>query len=520
MGDQISFVGSNEDVRAFVGPDTIVIDLGGKMVLPGFVDAHAHPSHAVDFFGNISLYLLGSQSEYELAIREFITDHPDKEIYRGSGWADTLFPNLGPTKEILDAIVPDRPLAIVSYDGHSLWVNSITLEKAQITEDTPDPEGGRIERDPITGQPSGTLRETAAKLVEGVIPDYSLDEMKNALLAYQEMATRAGITMSHDAWLDTPSIAAYKALAAEEKLKMRFRGSITLKPDQDIPPQIEAVLRERIENTHPYFRIPAAKIFVDGVVEGATAYLHEPYAHKPDSRGKPIWGPELLNETTAALDKKNLQIHYHVIGDAGASITLDALEIALKKNGARDSRHLITHLQLVTPEDIQRCKELGIIGVPQPFWFKIDSYYWKLARPYLGKARADRQYPMKSFFDAGVIMASSSDFPVTIPCGPLIAIQTGITRSSTEKPSEGVLWPEERVSLEDMIASYSYNGAYANFLDHQTGSLEPGKQADLIVLEENLFMIPIEEISTTKILLTLIDGKEVFKDPNSPEVNL
>jgi predicted amidohydrolase YtcJ len=510
-GDLISFVGSNEDAQAFIGPETVVLDLAGKMVLPGFVEAHAHPSHAMDFVGNISLYLLGSLAEYETAIREYIADHPEKEIYRGSGWADTLFPNFGPPKEILDTIVPDRPIALVSYDGHSYWVNSKTLEMAQISKDTPDPEGGRIERDPLTGEPSGTLRETAAKLVEGVIPAHSIDEMKNALLAYQDMATRVGITLSHDAWLDTPSITAYQALAAEKKLKMRFRGSITLEPDQDLPPQIAAVLEERAQNNHPYFLTPAAKIFVDGVVEGGTAYLHEPYAHKPDFRGEPIWGPELLNETTAALDKENLQIHYHVIGDAATTITLDALEIALEKNGARDSRHLITHLQLVTPEDIQRCKALGIIGVPQPFWFKIDDYFWELALPYLGEARADQQYPMKSFIDAGVMMASSSDFPVTIPFDPLIAIQTGITRASPKDPSQGTLWPEERVSLEDMIASYTYNGAYANFLDHSTGSLEPDKQADLIVLEHNLFEIPTEEISKTKVLLTLIAGKEVFR---------
>jgi predicted amidohydrolase YtcJ len=473
----------------------------------------------MDFVANINLYLKHSPEEYKTAIREYIADHPHEEVYRGSGWADTLFPNLGPGKEILDAIVPDRPMALVSYDGHSLWVNSITLEKAQLTKDTPDPDGGRIERDPQTGEPSGTLRETATKLVEAVIGDYSLDERKNALLAYQDMAIQVGITMSHDAMLAPPSLAAYKALAGEGQLKMRFRGSITLDPDQDLKPQIETVLDERAQNAHPFFQTLAAKIFVDGVVEGGTAYLHEPYTHKPDFRGKPIWEPGILNETTVALDQEKLQIHYHVIGDAAASITLDALEIALAQNGARDSRHLITHLHLVKPEDIQRCKELGIVGVPQPFWFKIDDYFWELALPYLGEARADQQYPMKSFIDAGVVMASSSDFPVTIPFDPLIAIQTGITRSSPTNPSKGVLWPEERVSLEDMIASYTYNGAYANFLEQKTGSLEPGKQADLIVLEKNLFEIPAEDISKVKVLLTIVAGKEVFRDLKFPEIN-
>jgi predicted amidohydrolase YtcJ len=200
-----------------------------------------------------------------------------------------------------------------------------------------------------------------------------------------------------------------------------------------------------------------------------------------------------------------------VIGDAAARITLDALEHAQIKNGRRDSRHLVTHLQLVEPEDIKRFKQLEVIGVPQPFWFKIDDYYAELALPYLGKERAAKQYPMKSFIDAGVIMASASDFPVTIPFDPLIAIQIGLTRLDIAETTEEVLWPEERASLEDLITSFTYNGAYANFLENETGSIEVGKQADIIVLDQNLFEIPANEIAKAKVLLTLVDGAEVFR---------
>lgn len=510
-GDQIVFVGSNKSVESFLGSETVVIDLGGKMILPGFVDAHAHPSHAMDFVGNISLYLLDSLEEYEKAIAEFVESRPDAEFYRGSGWADTFFSSLGPAKEILDAIIPDRPIAIVSYDGHSMWVNSVTLERARITKDTPDPDGGRIERDPETGQPSGTLRETAFKLIEGVIPDHSMEERKKALLAYQEMANRAGITMSHDAMLDAQAIAAFNALAEEDQLKMRFRGAITLEPEQGIKQQIETVLEERTKNTHPNFQTYAAKIFVDGVVEGGTAYLLDPYEHKPEFRGEPIWEPEALKDACVALDAENIQIHFHVIGDAAARITLDALESAYKTNGGRDSRHLITHLQLVEPEDIERFNPLGVIAVPQPFWFKIDDYYSELALPYLGKERAAKQYPMQSFIDAGVVIASASDFPVTIPFDPLIAIQIGTTRLGIAETTEEVLFPEERASLEDLITSFTYNGAYANFLENETGSIEVGKQADIIVLDQNLFDIPTNDISKAKVLMTLVDGVEVFR---------
>jgi predicted amidohydrolase YtcJ len=174
---------------------------------------------------------------------------------------------------------------------------------------------------------------------------------------------------------------------------------------------------------------------------------------------------------------------------------------------------MITHLQLVRPEDIQRFKQLGVIGVPQPFWFKIDEYYSELALPYLGKERADIQYPMQSFIDAGVIMASASDFPVTIPFDPVIAIQLGITRSEIGKSSEKILWPEESASLEDMITSFTINGVYANFLEKDTGSIEVGKQADLVVLDQNLFEIPSTEIADSKVLLTMVAGKQVYRDP-------
>ena len=513
---RIAFVGQDLDLAPLIGAETVVVDLDGKMLLPGFVDAHAHPSHAMDLVGNISLYGGESPEDYLKEIASFMAANPEREFYRGSGWADTFFPPLGPRKELLDAILPDRPIALISYDGHSMWLNSVTLEKAAINRGTPDPRGGRIEKDPDTGDPTGTLRETAFKLIDAVIPEHTREERKNALVEYQKMAARAGITLAHDAMLDLESTAAYNELAEAGQLTMRFRGSITLEADQDISPQIEVVLSEREDNTHPYFQTQSAKIFVDGVIEGGTAYLLEPYQHQPESRGEPIWGPELLKTTCASLDEKGIQIHLHVIGDGAARITLDALEHAQEKNGKRDSRHSITHLHLVDQQDIPRFRDLDIVGLPQPFWFKVDAYYDELALPYLGQERADRQYPMQSLVESGVVMASSSDFPVTIPFDPLIAIQTGITRTSIDKTENRVLWPEEKSNLEDMIRSFTYNGAYANFLENEVGSLEVGKKADLIVLDRNLIQIPEESISDTQVLLTLVDGIKVYRDPEFP----
>jgi hypothetical protein len=216
----------------------------------------------------------------------------------------------------------------------------------------------------------------------------------------------------------------------------------------------------------------------------------------------------------AELDKNKFQIHVHAIGDAATAMILDAFAYAARMNGRRDARNLVTHLQLVVPKDILRFKELGVVAVPQPYWFMKDDYYYTIQVPYLGQKRADAEYPMASFFRTGVTVASGSDYAVTIPCNPLVAIQTGITRSvpGVSDPKE-VLWPEERVTLDQMIASFTINGAQANFLEGVTGSIEVGKMADLVVLDKNLFQIPAGEISSAKVVLTLFEGKEVFSRP-------
>ncbi|UCE00512.1 MAG: amidohydrolase [Chloroflexota bacterium] len=507
---KIAFVGLNEGVDRFIHPGSEVIDLEGKMVLPAFVDAHAHPSQAMDLFANINLYLQDSPETYLQIIQNYILEYPDKQQYRGSGWDNSLFPDHGPDKNSLDAILAEKPIALVSYDAHSLWVNSITLERAQITRDTPNPEGGVIEKDPVSGEPIGTLRESAMKLVAGVFPDYSLEERVNTLLTYQRTALRYGISLCHDAMLDEKSIAGFKALEQEGKLHMRFRGSILVEPDSSTKDQIVRLIDQRAMNTRPRFQTNAAKLFVDGVVEGGTAYLLEPYQDRSEYYGELIWHPQQLKEICAALDKEKFQIHLHVIGDAAARIALDALEFAQQQNGKRDARHLITHLQLVAEEDIHRFHQLGVIGIPNPYWFRIDDYYWKIALPFLGKERADRQYPLRSFFDTGVRMASASDFPVTVDFNPLIGIEMGHTRAKVGSQGSEILWAEERLALKDMISSFTINGAYANFLENQMGTLAVGKSADFIVLNQDLFSIPANKIAEVKVLETFIEGQSVF----------
>lgn len=520
-GGKIVYVGTDSGGARFTDGKTRVIDLAGRLVLPGFIDSHSHPISAYKTFFELSLNGLRRISDYRKAMIEFAAKHPDASYVRGRGWSNTLFKKTGPDRKFLDEIFPSIPVVLSSEDGHSRWVNSRALELAGISRTTPDPAGGVIERDPSTGEPTGTLRETAAGLVTKLLPEYGVDELKKGLEAYQTMALAFGITTAHDASIavEGNEIPAYRAV--EERLRMRFRVSLEVDPAKGVG-QVKSLLDERARNRGRLFQTNAAKIFLDGVVEGSTAYLKDPYRHLPGNRGKLLCSQGALDTVCAELQKNGIQIHIHAIGDAATSAALGAFTYAAKTTGKSDPRHLITHLQLVDPADIPRFKQLGVVAVTQPYWFMKDDYYHNLQVPYLGQERADAEYPMESFFRAGVVVASSSDYPVTLPCNPLVGIQLGITRSRPGETNPGeVLWPAERASLEEMIASFTINGAYANFLDTLTGSIEVGKSGDLIVLDKNLFAVPATEIASAKILMTLFEGKVAYRDSSSslPFVN-
>ncbi len=525
-GKEIIFVGNNSEATEFVGPQTEVIDLAGKMVLPGFIDSHAHVSATINEDDSVMLYHLDSEAGYVSAVKDFAIKHPELSVIYGHGWNNEAFAPEGPLKEKLDAVVADRPVSLMSHDGHSIWVNSRALDMAGITKDTPCPPGGMIELNPTTKEPSGTVRETARDLIQNILPPYTVEQLKTGIRDFMREAGRVGITSVHDPMLLLPdsdgqlngygsarnSILAFEELVNNAELTCRVRSSILTDPTQG-DSQVPALAAACAKQKHPLFQISGAKVFIDGVVEGGTAYLHQPYAHKPDFRGEPLWEQEQLNALCRAADRQNLQIHIHAIGDAAICMSLDALEFARQHNGQRDSRHLITHLQIVDDADIARFADLNVIGVPQPFWHVKGEYFWGLEAKYLGRERAEKEYPMKSFLDAGVTLASASDYPVQVPSPPLVGIMLGVLRCIPGDPDPNeILGPAERMTLPEMIASFTINGAYANFMEAETGSIEVGKKADLVVLERNLFDIPTEEIGDVNVVMTMFEGKAVRRD--------
>ncbi|WP_078205548.1 amidohydrolase [Bacillus cereus] len=510
---KIIYVGHTKYAQTYKGSKTKVVDLKGKMMLPGFIDNHLHATSLLGLLFAVNLAGATTLEEYVQRVKAFYDAHPNDTAISGGGWSNTIFPSSGPKKETLDAVVKDIPVVLVSEDFHSVWVNSKALELAGITKDTPNPEGGVIERNE-DGEPSGTLRETAQNLVFSLLPAPSIEQYKEVFRYFQNEANKNGYTQVNQMiGGDFEKIVqTLTVLEKEQGLSIRHNLSFIVSPNQG--ESLIPYLKEQRQNLQgPLVKMKAAKLFMDGVVEGETAYLHEPYKNRPDNYGLRVWETQAYFNIIRALDKEKFQIHIHSIGDAATTETLDALTHARNINGKRDSRHEITHLQLVRESDIKRFKTLGVVGVPQPTWFVKDSYYDQ-AVELLGAERANKQYPMKSFLNEGVKMASSSDYPITsgLYFSPLTAIQIGITRSGIGKTNpEDVLNPKERVNLKDMIESYTINGAYANFSEHETGSIKVGKKADLVVLDKNLFAVPEHSIYKTRILLTLLEGKEIYR---------
>lgn len=522
---RIACTGSDAEVRELIGPRTEVVDLGGRMVLPSFIDSHSHTSYTVRMVEGVQLWGLGSREKYLEAVAAYVAAHPEVDVVRGAGWDPAVLGGHGPTKEALDRIEHARPVLLNDVQDHALWVNSAALAAAGVTGDTPDPPtGGIVERVPGTadsaatphGEPSGTLRFPATMLVLDALPGWSVGQVKRGIRWYQEhVSAPLGITAVFDCQvqLGACEAQAYEELARDGELRLWVRVAFELRRDDEVESWLPRMRAEAARHTHPLFRTPAVKFFADGVLPGRTAYLKQDYANVPGFRGAPVWPPALLDEAFAAVDAAGLQIAVHAVGDAASAEALDALEHVTAVNGARDRRPHIAHLRCVDPADIPRLATLGATAAMQPYWFLKRPLYFSAELPCLGPERAARMYPMRSCFDAGALVASSSDWNVTDPPDPLIGIQTGVMRwypgeASVDEP----LVPEEACTVEQMIRSFTINGARSMFLDDVTGSLEVGKSADLVVLDRNILACPPQEIGAGRVLLTLFRGEAVYRD--------
>lgn len=520
-GGALVGVGADEGVAAFIGPDTRVFELEGRLVLPGFHDAHVHPISAGLEALRCRLGGIRMREELEARIRECARAQAGRAWVEGGGWELPLFPDANPDRALLDALVPDRPALLRAADGHSAWANSRALAAAGIARETPDPEHGRIEREARTGEPSGTLRESAIALVASHAPAPSADELGEALrLAWAELA-RLGVVCAHDANATPAYLDAYLAQGVTSP-GPRVRAALALPVDWATRDPLPAFEAARARAAGPRVRAGAVKLFLDGVIEARSAALLEPY-EGGDDRGTPNFAPEALNALVARLDAADFEIHMHAIGDRAVRLGLDAAEHARAAHGAsdghraRDARHTIAHLEVVAADDLPRFARLVVTPNLQALWAQADSYITELTIPVLGDERSLDLYPIGSLFAEARVVAAGSDWPVS-SADPLAAIEVGITRRAEDAgPGPGWL-PEQRATLEQMLAAYTRGGAWLDREESERGTLETGKRADLVVLDRDLFALPPHEISDARVLWTIADGETIWLATPSPVV--
>ena len=519
---KIVYVGDDSGIAPWIGEKTKTVELGGRFVLPGFIDSHIHPVEAGVGLKQCDLLPYFTKEEVLKAIKDYVAAHPKDPWILGSGWQLPVFPDANPQKDLLDAIVPDRPVFLTAMDGHSAWVNSKALEIAGITKKTPDPANGRIERNEH-GEPSGALRESAADLVYKHAPKPGLKEKLEGLQGALKILNAFGITTFQDASISVEgnnpetrgSSHVYAEADKQGLLTARVLGAMYANPEGSVEHVLKQIdqfqaLRSQFSKGK-YFRASAVKIFADGVIESRTAALLQPYVNQGTNAGELIWPPEKLHPFVEKLDREGFQIHIHAIGDRAIRESLNALEAASKKNGVRDRRPLLAHIQLIDPQDIPRFASLSVIPNFQPLWAYEDAYIKDLTVPQLGKERSRWLYPINSVASTGAKLAMGSDWSVS-SANPLDGIEVAVRRLDPDSNLEqNAFIPEERISLETALAAYTIGSAYANFREKEAGSIEIGKQADLIVLSQNLFTIPPHQINDTKVVLTLLDGKEVYR---------
>jgi predicted amidohydrolase YtcJ len=507
---RIAWVGSAAEASEHVGKETRVLELEGRTVLPGFQDAHCHPADSGVELGRCTLNEAHSREACLETIARYAAEHPGLEWIVGSGWSIDSFERGTPSRRDLDAILPDRPAFFENRDGHGAWVNSRALALAGITRDAPDPSGGRIERD-AAGEPQGTLHEHAMDLVHDLLPPTTQDEWETGILRAQALYHELGLTAWQDARIDTPAqLAAYKAVAARGELTMRVEGNLLWDRTRGLE-QADELLATRAEASVERLKIRGAKIFADGVLENFTGALLEPYVGT-DNYGISMLAPDELESAVVLLDSRGFQVHIHTIGDRAVRESLDAVEAAVRENGRRDARHHFAHLQLVHPDDLPRFAELGVVANVSPLWACRSAYVDELTVPFIGPERSGRMYPFGSLLRAGARLAFGSDWSVSTP-DPLPQLEVAVTRVSPETRGERPLLADEALDLPTALQTFTAGSAYVNFLDRGTGTLEPSKLADLVVLDRDVFDPGAGPIGDARVLLTLVEGEPVYADP-------
>lgn len=503
------------EVAELAGPRTEVLDLTGRLLMPGFVDAHVHPLGGGLELATCDLSEMSTVDDYRAAVAAYAAAHPDREWVTGGGWSMEAFPGGLPRREQLDDVLGERPAFLPNRDHHGAWVNTAALRRAGIDRDTPDPADGRIERDP-DGTPTGVLQEGAMGLVAALVPATSPEEELAALLAAQRRLHALGITGWQDALVGANGPApdptrAYLAAISAGLLTARVGAALWWDRGRGAE-QVEDLVARRAALSAAGLACPSIKMMLDGVAENHTAAMLSPYrdpcGHGHLGSGLSFLDPDELPKWVTALDAHGFGVHFHALGDRAVRDALDAVQAARETNGDTGTRPHLAHLQVVHPQDVPRFAGLRATANIQPLWAAHEPQMDELTLPYLTAERAGWQYPFGDLRRSGAHLACGSDWPVSTP-DPLAGLQVAVTR---RVPGAGAdvppFLPEQRLDLATALTAYTAGSAFVNRQD-DAGRLAPGYHADLVVLDRDILAGPPEEIAAARVLQTYVAGRLV-----------
>ncbi|CAN5389395.1 amidohydrolase [soil metagenome] len=522
---RITAIVPEAEAESLVDESTRRVELAGALLAPGFQDAHVHPIGGGVELLRCNLSETENADEAVAAVAAYAVAHPDEEWILGGGWSMDHYPGGAPSRALLDAVVPDRPVVVMSRDHHSTWANTEAIRRAGIDASTPDPDDGRIERE-ADGFPSCTFHEGAGEFFAEVMPATDPDLAYRGLLRAQEQLLAWGITGWQDAMVGgsgpgVGTIQAYEHAIAEGTLTAHVVGAQWWERSLGVE-QIAGMLQRRADaratGSADHFDMGTVKIVVDGVAENFTASMIEPYqdghGHDTDNHGISFVDPEVLREAVIQLDAAGMQVHFHALGDRAVRDALDAVGAARAANGPTDARHHLAHLQVVTEEDAARFARVDATANLQALWATHEDQLDNLTLPFLKEGAEARQYPFGDLHRAGARLAAGSDWPVST-ADPLAAIHTAVNRTVPGSDAAPLGGAHQRLDLATAFAAYTSGSAYVNHRDHDTGYIRVGYLANLVVIEPNPFTLPESELHTTKVTSTWVEGSSVYARPAS-----
>jgi len=512
---QFIYVGQKSGAEMLIGPETRTLRLISGCVLPGMTEGHAHVTMTADLLTGVCLYQCHTIKDYLNAVSTYLDKHPDLTVLTGKGYITSIFGEAGPTADLLDEACPDIPAVLTAEDCHSAWINTKALSLLQLGKLSFGIKNGEIVCYPGTNNPTGWLKESAADLTVSLIPPYSISEYKNAILVYQEMALSNGITNCFEPFLAqrrdyAKRMEAYHQLDQEGQLHITFHTAYTLYPDCDI----DCCLREASDLRNQYLNdehisLTAIKIYADGVLENHTAFLLFPYADKTEDCGTPLWSQVQLNKIALAAAANGFIVHAHAIGDGAVEQVIQAYECAAEKYPGLN--HAITHLQVMNRSQIRRMARTCIHAVVNPYWhFKDSLYFDALEIPYLGVKRAEEEYPLASLVETGVHVSQASDWPVSVPASTFLSFHIMVNRSEPGSLNPEQLKPTECLSPEESLLVLTAEGAHQMGLSEKKGTISVDKDADFVIIDNDVLTMEPQRIYTTRVLSTYVHGQKVW----------